>query len=386
MKIIRIKGFKVVVLTKPSSINSPEFGKATFDEIPKYIIVVETDEGITGIGETARGVDEENLIRIAKGLIGENPLKLSWGHLPVAEKKETELNPESKYGPRPWERGTEDNFVLEFSKGYEAFEIAIYDVIGKYLELPIYQLLGGAYRNKVLVNFWIGRMTPEEAAKKAREGKEKGFRGLKMKCALEDPIVERIEAITEAAGEDFEIIVDPNERFYRPAEAIKLLKQLEDFKNVVMVEDPFPKKNMNWYVQLRQKTTIPVLMHLQDDRDLINAIKHEAIDYLNTCGNSMTAFLRMANIADAAGIPCRHGSGLDLGILDMSYIHACAAAKNCILPSGIQGHFIREDDLIEEKIKFEGPYAIVPNRPGLGVNLDWDALIKYTIEEIVLAE
>lgn len=384
MKISKIEGYAVVVPTKPNSTNDREFGEGCFDEFPKYIIVVETDEGITGIGETVRGVDKENLIRLAKGLIGKNPLKISWGHLPAAEKKETKLNPESKYGLRIWECRT-DNLALEFSIGYEAFETAIYDVVGKYLELPIYQLLGGAYRNKVLVDFWIGRMTPENAAKKAKEAKEKGFKGLKMKCALEDPMVERIKAITEAAGEDFEITVDPNERFYRPAEAIKLLKQLEDF-NVVIVEDPFSKKNMNWYVQLRQKITIPVAMHLQDDRELINAIKHEAIDYVNIGGNSMTAFLHMAAIADAAGIPCWHDSGIDLGILDMSRIHACAAAKNCILPSDIQGHFIREDDLIVEKIKIEDSYAIVPNRPGLGVNLDWDALNKYTIEEIVLAE
>ena len=80
-----------------------------------------------------------------------------------------------------------------------------------------------------------------------------------------------------------------------------------------------------------------------------------------------------------AGVPVWHGSGVDLGILDMSYVHACAAAPAATLPSDIVGNFLREDDLIVEPIRIEGGYAYVPDRPGLGVELDEAAVNRYAV-------
>jgi len=75
-----------------------------------------------------------------------------------------------------------------------------------------------------------------------------------------------------------------------------------------------------------------------------------------------------------------HGSRVDLGILDMAHIHASAAAPACTLPSDIVGNLLREDDLIVEPIAMEDGQAIVPDRPGLGVELDLAALEKYTVD------
>src|SRR5205823_354933 len=142
--------------------------------------------------------------------------------------------------------------------------------------------------------------------RKAREAAAQGFRGLKMKCALEDPMVERVQAIAEAAGPDFRITIDPNERFYRPAEALRLARALEGY-NVEVFEDPFPKWNV------------------------------------------------------------------------ASYVHACAAARSCTLASDIIGNFLREDDLIVEPLQIERGYAVVPQAPGLGVQLDQAALEHYRV-------
>ena len=90
--------------------------------------------------------------------------------------------------------------------------------------------------------------------------------------------------------------------------------------------------------------------------------------------------MRNAAIAHAAGIPCWHGSGVDLGIMELSYLHAASAARNCILGSDLVGSWTREDDLIVEGIRFEDGDAIVPDKPGLGCELDMDALEKYRID------
>jgi muconate cycloisomerase len=68
-----------------------------------------------------------------------------------------------------------------------------------------------------------------------------------------------------------------------------------------------------------------------------------------------------------------------LGILDMSYVHACAAAKACTMASDIIGNFLREDDLLVSPIRFVDGAAIVPQEPGLGVELDEEAVARYRV-------
>jgi len=102
------------------------------------------------------------------------------------------------------------------------------------------------------------------------------------------------------------------------------------------------------------------------------------VDYFNfNCG--IANFVRMADVADAAGIPCWHGSEIDLGILEASYLHACAAARNCTLRSDILGELVREDDLIRAPLEIKDGRFRVPQKPGLGVELDLDALEKYRV-------
>ena len=76
-----------------------------------------------------------------------------------------------------------------------------------------------------------------------------------------------------------------------------------------------------------------------------------------------------------------HGSGVDLGIMELSYLHTASAARTCILGSDFVGSWTREDDLIVEGIQFEDGDAVVPDKPGLGCELDMDALDKYRIDK-----
>src|SRR5438093_10374659 len=71
----------------------------------------------------------------------------------------------------------------------------------------------------------------------------------------------------------------------------------------------------------------------------------------------MAMFVKCCFIAEQAGVPVWHGSGVDLGIMDMSYVHACAAAPAATLPSDVVGNFLREDDLLVEPIRIEDGYA-----------------------------
>lgn len=350
MQITHINHYVVVVPMQPGTVHSPQWGKPEFDEVPKFILKVHTDEGIVGIGETYRGVTRAEVQACADTLMGVNPLRLPLSNLPI---------------PR--------------NGAYDGFEIALFDLVGKAVGWPVHQLLGGAQRDRVLVDYWCGQKTPADIAETAKAGWAKGFKGLKMKCTLEDPMLERVQAIAAVAPQ-MKITIDPNCRFYRPGATLELARQMQGY-HIEVFEDPTPKEDLEWYVFMRRelsKLNIPLALHLGRPQDVIAAIQKDCIDYFNL-GGGMVEFVRMAYIAEAAGKPVWHGSGVDLGILDTAYIHACAAARNCTLASDIIGNFLRADDLIVNPIRFEDGHALVPQTPGLGVELDEDALRRYQV-------
>jgi muconate cycloisomerase len=371
MKITAIDIWTVVVPAIPERVNSPEYGPARWDEIEKHVFRLHTDAGISGLGEAKRGASIAQVRAAFEQLKGRDPMELSLQNVFVDRSPSR-----STQGPRDWES-------LGSGAGgpaYDAFEIAVYDIVGQMLELPIHALLGGAFRDRVAVDYWMGRQTPEDSAVSARRGYEAGYHGIKMKCTSDDPMVDRIRAILEATDASFKCTVDPNQRFYRPSEAIALARGFEPFGNVSVLEDPMAKWNLDWYCQLREATTIPVALHLSNPHDIINAIKVEAVDCMNVVG-SMAQFVKNAAIADAAGLPIWHGSGCDLGIMEMSYLHAISVARNCVLPSDLVGSFVREDDLIVDGIQIEQGHAVVPKGPGLGCVLDEEAVERYSVEK-----
>ena len=366
MKITSVDIWEVVVPTVPGTVHSPEWGPAGWDQVSKHIIRLNTDEGLCGIGETGRGTPRGAVDAAAARVVGLDPVKTPLQYLPLNPPR-----PAVQYPGRDWEG-------LHGGPAYEAFEMALFDLAGKALGVPAHFLLGGAYRSRVPADYWIGHQNPEDAARNAKIGKERGFHGLKMKCMRDEPWIERIQAILDAAGPDFKLTIDPNERFYRPWEFLDLARQLERFPNIAVYEDPMPKWNLDWYSQVRGQVKAPIALHLGNPHDIVNAIKAEACDCVNL-GGGMVQFVRNAAMAEAAGMVCWHGSGNDLGIMEHSYLHAAAAARNCVLPSDFVGSWSREDDLIVEPIQFEGGYAVVPERPGLGCELDLAAVEKYRV-------
>ncbi|MBV7340197.1 hypothetical protein KFU94_70725 [Chloroflexi bacterium TSY] len=107
---------------------------------------------------------------------------------------------------------------------------------------------------------------------------------------------------------------------------------------------------------------------------VINTVKREATDVMNLNG-ATSEFVAMAT---TAGIDIWHGSGVDLGLLDASYVHAAACAPTCTLGSDIVGHFIREHHLLRTPLRFADGHVHLPQEPGLGVELDMEALQRYT--------
>ena len=126
-------------------------------------------------------------------------------------------------------------------------------------------------------------------------------------------------------------------------------------------------------------------MHLSNGPGIIRAVKAGVVDCLNVVG-SMVGFVRNGSVAAAAGLRCWHGSGVDLGILDTSYVHAISVAPNCTMASDIVGSWVREHNLIVDPIPFEDGFVSVPMEPGLGCELDMEPVERYSqgVETVTL--
>ncbi len=255
------------------------------------------------------------------------------------------------------------------------WQMALLDLLGKSIGWPLCRLFGGKLQDKVLVDYWISRMGPEDSATAAQRAAQLGFHGIKMKCKWEDHNVEeRVRAMHQAAPA-LRIVVDPNERFHTLENSLDLARRLEDLD--VIFEDPFPKKDLDEYRQLKEATRIPIAPHFQNPRQIIEAVQLNAVDAFNLAPSDWS-FLDMARIAAAAEIPVWQASNVDLGLFDVFRLHASTAAPNCTLGSDLCGNFAHEHSLLKEPLVKDG-YAIVPNGPGLGVELDEEAVAHYAV-------
>jgi muconate cycloisomerase len=361
-----MKATEVIVPAKPGTLNSEtvfdkdtEFAKkfltgaswTEFANQPKWIIEIELQNGLIGVGETYRSASKELIQESMKVFTGLDVLKINWRRLPVKDQRI-----------------------------YEAFEAAVLDVVGKILHVPVCQLLGGAYRDYIDCNGWTGRRTPEDAAQKAFEAMQKGHKVFKFKCSDEDPVRLWTHEIKKKCGNGIKIILDPNQRWNDVETTLRLMEGV-DSDIMLGLEDPILHADIEGFKFLKQKLGIPLYRHIslpytQDIRDIIAFVKADAVDGYNFNGSAFNSVL-LAEIAHLEGKQCWRGSEVDLGILEAMALHIAAATINCTIPSDIFGELVREDDLIQEPIHFEMGAAKVSQEEGLGVRLDYPALEKY---------
>lgn len=363
-----IKITEVIVPAKKGSINSPGIDQPLhklpvsgspawskqFDELPKAILEIILEDGTVGLGEFYRDHDWRILGSVSKRLVGTDLDKLPRAKLPIAHCRE-----------------------------YDGFECAIWDAFAKMHSLRLVDLLGGPVRDKIWVSAWSGHRTVEDMGPLVEQYGSAGFDCIKLKCSLEDDVVGWCRKIAERAP-SMRVILDPNERWERPAEARQRVERLSQVGNVLCLEDPLPRWMLHEYAQLKSYSNISIVLHVslpyiyhgQRVHDAISALQASAVDGFNFNGG-LAAYQKLDHIAAAANLPSWHGSEIDLGILEAMYLHQCAAAESCQWPSDIFGRLIREHDLLVNPLKIQPPYAQLPIGYGLGVAIDHDAVQHY---------
>ena len=331
-----------------------------FDQLPKLILKMELSNGVIGWGELYRDHHWRVVESIIQQLLGKDIRELTLQKLPFT-----------------------------FCREYDGFECAIWDAYAKAHELRVVDLLGGPIQEKIRIGAWSSHRRLEEIGDLARGFAEQGYDCIKFKTDLEDDVKGWCQSIKEAAP-GMLVILDPNERWLYPGEVRKRADALAEVGNVLCLEDPLPRWMLSEYALLRQYSSVPIVLHVslpyilhgQRVKDAIQAIQAQAVDGFNFNGG-LANFQRLDHIATAAGLPCWHGSEVDLGILEAMYLHSAAAAASCIWPSDIFGRMIREHDLLKTPLHFEPPFAWLPTGLGLGVEPDEEAIANYQVAKKV---
>ena len=307
MKITRVETITVVVPVQEGAWHSPEFVpegyayggrwvRLHWPEYPIVLLKLHTDEGLVGLGEVPKGTPADEVMKSAQ----------FFEHVKLDAINLQELPLETMW--------------FANSAVYEGYEMALYDLLGKALGVPVYRLFGGKYRDLVPVSRCSGRMNPDYAADFARKVVDEGYSVLKMKATADDPVVERLTAIQAAVGDRLGIVVDPNQRFNHPYVLFALADRLRaaGITNVICYESPFAQDNLDWYVLARQKLSTPLALHLESKRAITEAIKREACDWLNIGGPLSNTYKQAAiaegctdsDLARLRRRPRRLGSGL----------------------------------------------------------------------------
>ena len=339
-------------------------------------IKVETDEGLYGWGEASLGTNEnalEGMVADLKRLVvGRNPLEI--------EKMCFEV-----YRDIYWKGGA----VL--MSAISRIEIALWDIAGKYFNTPTYNLLGGKMRDKVKMyaNAWfVGARTAEEFAAKAKRTVDLGVKALKwdpfgsshMTISREQlhKSVDIIGAVREAVGENIDLLIECHGRF-NPTTAIEISREIEQFKPMFM-EEPCVPDNIDSTAYVRAHSRVPVAAgergytkYAFQEMFSKDAVDYAQPDVFHTGG--LMEGKKIAAMAEAKHIMVSYHNPSG-PISNAAILQLAATVPNfCIHEIMLtDGSFRRK--ITNEEVHFEDGYILIPDKPGLGIDVNVEEVLK----------
>jgi L-alanine-DL-glutamate epimerase-like enolase superfamily enzyme len=277
--------------------------------------------------------------------------------------------------------------VEDFLDAKAAVEMACVDLAARVARMPVHTYLGGAVKERLLFNAWIGILTPDEAVKETMSWKQRGFRSAKIKVGGNiEADRDRVKAVREAVGPDFHIRIDANAG-YDADTSIQLAKMVAAFR-LQLFEQPVPADDIAGMARVRREANaagLPIMADesVLDHASLIRIIKMDAADIVKVKVMKQGGFLntrRMIATAEAAGIRCVVGHGFGLGINTMAEVMLAATSKNVIDGLECVGPLKTADDIVTQKMDLMSGSIALPGGPGLGVTLDEAKLARYRFE------
>jgi muconate cycloisomerase len=376
MKIKRLETIPVCVPIKPElAIKSGRGGSHSVS--PFLIVKVHTEDGLVGLGEVSctprwSGEDQVTAAHFINTYFA--PLLVGSSLEEVAEIERLT----NKY-----EFPVAGN---HFTKA--GVEMALWDLLGKALGKPVYELLGGRVRESVRTKWSVSGSEPEKAVAIAREAIARGFTAMKVKVGIEpDGDVDRVRAVREAIGPQIKLGIDANGGWPTAEIAVTTIRRICRVAEIAFAEQPVPAGDHEEMASVRRQIDVPViadesLYTLADARALVRAKACDIFSvYIGKAGGIGPA-RQIADFAAENGIACTIGSNLELGIGSAAMLHlglAHRAIKPDDYPCDIIGPHYYEDEILATPLTLAGGRALPTEGPGLGVEIEEEKLEKYRV-------
>ena len=340
-------------------------------------VKVYTDEGVCGVGEGTLEYKEKAFLgaleHIKEYLVGKDPRNI-------------ETHWHTVYRDAYWRGGP----VL--MSALSAVEMALWDILGKSLNVPVYRLLGGKYHEKVriYVNGWFaGAKEPEEFGEKARIAVQKGITAMKWdpfgKSYLQisntdlDKALRNIAAVREAVGNSVDLLIEGHGRFDVPT-GIKIAKELEQFKPM-WFEEPTPPDNLEALKAVRDKSPVAIsagerLYSRWDYRKLFDI---RAADYIQpdiSHAGGISELKKIAAEAETRYIPFapHNPSG---PVANAASLQLAACCTNFAILEIMYQDVAWRKDVTSECLRYEDGFMYIPDGPGLGIEIDEEACLQH---------
>lgn len=337
-------------------------------------VKVETDEGVYGWGEASLEYREhtvaEALRELARTAIGRqaNEIESLW----------QDCNREVYFRGGP-----------VYMSALGALEMALWDIKGKALGVPVYELLGGRVRDKIpcYANAWFsGAKTPDEFAAKARLALDAGYQGLKWdpfgSAYLElSPAGFReaescLTAVAGVVAGRAELLVEGHGRFDVPT-AVRIGDMLSAY-HVAWFEEPLPPGNLEALADVRCRTRVPIAAgeRLYSRWDYLPFFSAHCADFAQpdvTHVGGIAELRRIADLAEAHYLPCCPHNPCG-PVANAATLHAAAATANIRRLETMATDVSWRAQVAREDARFEDGFLLVPDTPGLGVDIDIEAL------------
>jgi muconate cycloisomerase len=285
-------------------------------------------------------------------------------------------------------------------KGYPyakaAVEMAVYDLLGRFLGVPVHTLLGGRVRDAVPVAHSIGLLPMDEAVAECAQVVEEGIRTIKIKVGV-DPSrdVDLVRAVREAVGPAVDLCVDANQGYAGPAEAIRVIRAMEAAR-LKYVEQPVEGLAAMAEVARVIETPIMADESAWTPQDVVEIIERKAADIISiytTKPGGLYGAMQVAAVAHAAGLACNVNGSVETGVGNLANIHLAAAALPvnlaCVVPvstpaeaqHGQLAGIYYQDDLIKTAFRLVDGAVLVPDGPGMGIDVDEEKVRMYRVND-----
>jgi muconate cycloisomerase len=332
------------------------------------LIEVHTDDGIIGYGEalgSRSAVAAEATIRSVEHLLlGEDPFRV-------------EYLLATMYRSGAW-----TNQRRFANQSFAGIEMALWDICGKALGQPVYNFFGGKVHQSV---HWFGFLQggdPATLAADAGRYVERGFDLLYLKIGQSaEHDLAAVRAIREAVGDGPRLRVDANEAWDRHT-AVNMIGELAPY-NIDWVEQPLPAGDIAGAADLRRQVDVPIALDqaLFTDTEVLEAVRRDACDIIVIGFHETGGLLplkKAAAIAAAASLKVnRHGCLGETGISTLAALQILSAIPNLADGNQVMHELSVEDTLVDGLLDIENGTTVVPDRPGLGVEINWDNVDRF---------